>query len=132
MYERVLVPLDGSKVGEAALPHVEKLVARRVAGGLAVEITLFQVLPSSHYVVVASAAPLVSYTELELEEMKKEGKPNETPYLENIKTEGFLNEKYPGGIERHKELLEAEGFKVVRKGKRFFVSDFTKYPLRES
>ena len=28
MYERILVPLDGSKVGEAALVHVEKLVSK--------------------------------------------------------------------------------------------------------
>jgi len=28
MYERILVPLDGSKVGETALPYVEELVAK--------------------------------------------------------------------------------------------------------
>ncbi len=28
MYERVLVPLDGSKVGEAALDHVERLLSK--------------------------------------------------------------------------------------------------------
>ena len=72
MYERVLVPLDGSKVGEAALSHVEKLVARRIAGGLDVEITLFEVLPRTHYVAIASGATLVPYNEKELEEIKKE------------------------------------------------------------
>lgn len=28
MYEKILVPLDGSKVAEAALPNVENLVIR--------------------------------------------------------------------------------------------------------
>ena len=47
--------------------------------------------------------------------------------MKTLKAEGFLNEKYPGGIERHKELLETEGFKVVRKGKRYLVPGFGKY-----
>ena len=28
MFERIMVPLDGSKVGEAALPFVEELVSK--------------------------------------------------------------------------------------------------------
>lgn len=43
MYERILVPLDGSKVGEAALPSVEHL-ALKLAPGNGVEITLLQVI----------------------------------------------------------------------------------------
>ena len=62
-----------------------------------------------------------------VEEMIAEGKPNDTPYWRTLKAEGFLNEKFPGGIERHKELLEAEGFEVAQKGKRYHVPDFSKY-----
>ncbi|MBN1685031.1 MAG: MGMT family protein, partial [Spirochaetales bacterium] len=62
-----------------------------------------------------------------VEEMKKEGKRNDTPYWRTLKADGFLNEKYPGGAEKHKELLEREGFEVARKGNRYFVSDFRKY-----
>ncbi len=43
MYERILVPLDGSKVGEAALPSVEQL-ALKLAPGNGVEIILLQVI----------------------------------------------------------------------------------------
>ena len=49
-----------------------------------------------------------------------------------LKAEGFLNEKYPGGIERHKELLEAEGYEVAKKGKRYFVPDYGKYLIRKA
>jgi nucleotide-binding universal stress UspA family protein len=43
MYERILVPLDGSKVGEAALPSIEQL-AIKLGPGNGVEITLLQVI----------------------------------------------------------------------------------------
>lgn len=51
------------------------------------------------------------------------------PYWRTLKMGGFLNDKYPGGQERQKELLEKEGFKVVKKGKRYKVLDFEKYLL---
>jgi hypothetical protein len=35
-----------------------------------------------------------------------------------------LNPKYPGGIEGLKPRLEAEGHKVVKKGKRFLVDGY--------
>jgi len=64
------------------------------------------------------------------EEIKKEGKDNENPYWRTLKANGFLNEKYPGGIEAHKKLLEKEGFRVKKKGKRYFVADYEKYLVR--
>src|SRR6266566_605992 len=44
-----------------------------------------------------------------------------TPYWRTLKTGGVLNEKYPGGVARQKQRLEAEGHKVVRKGKHYLV-----------
>ena len=49
---------------------------------------------------------------------------NETPYWRTIKKDGELCEKYPGGLDGHKALLENEGHTVVQKGKRFFVKDY--------
>jgi alkylated DNA nucleotide flippase Atl1 len=49
------------------------------------------------------------------------------PYWRTIKNNGELNEKYPGGVERHKRLLEKEGFRILRKGKKYLVDDFEKY-----
>jgi nucleotide-binding universal stress UspA family protein len=43
MYERILVPLDGSKVGEAALPNVENL-ALKLLPATEVEIILLHVI----------------------------------------------------------------------------------------
>jgi len=60
------------------------------------------------------------------EEQKQQGKLGITPYWRTLKTGGLLNEKYPGGFEAQKLLLEAEGHEVVRKGKNFVVKDYLK------
>jgi len=65
-----------------------------------------------------------------VEEASKEGKSLDIPYWRTLKADGFLNEKYPGGQEAHKRLLEAEGFKVIARGKRYKVVDYEKYVLR--
>ena len=71
MFERILVPLDGSRVGEAALPYVEELVAK-LAPTHEVEVTLFQVVSSlTYYVVAGEASARVPYTEKELEVVKQ-------------------------------------------------------------
>jgi len=58
------------------------------------------------------------------EEAAAEGKKSTTPYWRTLKTGGEVNPKYPGGIPALKRKLAAEGHKVVRRGKRFFVQDF--------
>jgi nucleotide-binding universal stress UspA family protein len=71
MKEKILVPLDGSKVGEAALPYVENLVSKFLPEPK-VEVTLLQVLSSlSHYVVAGEATARVPYTEQEIQQMEK-------------------------------------------------------------
>lgn len=49
-----------------------------------------------------------------------------TPYWRTLKAGGELNGKYPGGVERVRRMLEAEGHRVECKGKRFVVADFEK------
>jgi len=61
------------------------------------------------------------------EEAKSENRDLGIPYWRTLKTDGFLNEKYPGGAEAHKALLEQEGFSVVQKGKRFRVENYRDY-----
>lgn len=61
------------------------------------------------------------------DEALNSGEKNITPYWRTLKSGGVLNEKYPGGIEGQRKLLENEGFKVVQKGKKFAVADFEKY-----
>lgn len=58
------------------------------------------------------------------EEQKRNGQKNLTPYWRTLKTGGFLNEKYPGGVEAQRKLLEQEGHLVVQKGKKYFVLNY--------
>jgi alkylated DNA nucleotide flippase Atl1 len=58
------------------------------------------------------------------EEQKQLGKTDITPYWRTLKTGGFLNEKYPGGLETQKQLLEQEGHVVIKKGEKYFVKDY--------
>lgn len=60
------------------------------------------------------------------EEAAAEGAKKITPYWRTLKSGGELNPKYPGGIEQLKKRLEAEGHRVVAKGKRFVVEDYEK------
>ena len=62
-----------------------------------------------------------------VEEAKGEGKQLDIPYWRTLKTDGFLNPKYPGGQEAQKKLLEEEGHKVIQKGKSFLVKDYQDY-----
>lgn len=55
------------------------------------------------------------------EEERKSGKKKITPYWRTIKSTGELNDKYPGGIEAHKRALQAEGYEIVKKGKKYLV-----------
>ncbi|MFC1914200.1 universal stress protein [Chloroflexota bacterium] len=71
MYQRILVPLDGSKVGEAALPYIEDLFSK-IKPEVKVEVTMLQVVSSlTHYVVAGEASVPVPYTDNEIEALKK-------------------------------------------------------------
>lgn len=88
MYERILVPLDGSKVGEAALPHVEELVTKMLPE-TNVEVTLLQVVSSlSHYIVAGEASAQVPYTEQEVEQIKKRSADYLDQAGESLRTSG--------------------------------------------
>ena len=62
-----------------------------------------------------------------VEEASKEGKALGIPYWRTLKSDGYLNEKYPGGLEAHKKLLEREGHRIIQKGKKFCVQDYHKH-----
>jgi nucleotide-binding universal stress UspA family protein len=71
MIERVLIPLDGSKVGEAALAAIEVRMTKW-SPELKVEVTLLGVITSlTHWVVVGEASAPISYTEEELKAIKQ-------------------------------------------------------------
>ena len=52
---------------------------------------------------------------------------DDTPWWRTLKSGGELNERYPGGIERQRALLEAEGHTVIARGRksiRYYVQDY--------
>ncbi|MFP4642603.1 MAG: universal stress protein [Dehalococcoidia bacterium] len=73
MHERIIVPLDGSKVGESALPHVEDLVAK-LSPEVETEVILLQVLSHVSPAVAGggeATIPDTAYTDRQMEENKK-------------------------------------------------------------
>lgn len=65
-----------------------------------------------------------------VEEASKEGKLLDIPYWRTLKVDGFLNEKYPGGQEAHKRLLEGENFRIIARGKKYQVVNYEKYVMK--
>ena len=62
-------------------------------------------------------------------EAKTQDKDLQVPYWRTLKTDGFLNDKYPGGVESHRALLEQEGFTVVGNGKRLRVDNYRAHSI---
>ena len=60
------------------------------------------------------------------EEERAKGEEDITPYWRVLKTGGVINEKYPGGVDAQRKLLEKEGHKVVQKGKKSVVLNYEK------
>ena len=65
-------------------------------------------------------------------EAAAEGKRNITPYWRTLKSEGEINEKYPGGVEAQSARLKEEGHIIeLGKGKKPpKVKDFEKYLVK--
>jgi len=60
-------------------------------------------------------------------EDEEDGAEEITPYWRTLKSTGELNPKYPGGIDNQRKRLEAEGHKVIQKGKKVVVEDYEKH-----
>lgn len=52
------------------------------------------------------------------------GKSKINPYWRTLRSDGSLNEKFPGGIGAQKVLLEQEGHVIVEKGKKLIVENY--------
>jgi nucleotide-binding universal stress UspA family protein len=88
MSERILIPLDGSKLGEAAISYVDGLIAR-LAPEKQIQITLFHVITEVRHTIRIQGGPgmvSVPYNEEELAEIKNEIK----DYLKKV-SEGLRN-----------------------------------------
>ena len=109
MAEKILIPLDGSKVGEAALQAVEKMITK-FSPDIRIEITLLQVITSiTHYVVAGDAGVPIPYTDIEMNRIKNEA----TNYLRQIgetlvKFGSDINYKVVNGVAADEILKTAE------------------------
>ena len=75
----ILTPLDGSKLSEFILPHVEVL-ATETSSKVNPEVTLLQVIPPAYYIPSGRAVTQVSYSKTEIEQLKAKAR----SYLEKI------------------------------------------------
>jgi len=72
MRQKILVPLDGSKVGEAALRFIEELLSK-MSPEVAREVTLFQAVSPVVYPIVGEGEYVdIAYTEKEMAQLKKQ------------------------------------------------------------
>jgi hypothetical protein len=55
------------------------------------------------------------------DEQEQAGAKRIVPWWRTVKTGGELNPKYPGGVNAQRAQLQAEGHRVIRKGKRHLV-----------
>ncbi|MFZ5955146.1 MAG: MGMT family protein [Nanoarchaeota archaeon] len=121
---------EGNKVVLVNPSEIMKLMKKVPKGKLVTIVELCKEIAKKHKVrgccslttgifimIIANAA----------EEASKEHKNLNIPYWRTLKSDGLLNEKYPGGAQGHKRLLEKEGFRIVQKGKKFYVDDYQKF-----
>ena len=73
MPEKILIPLDGSKLGEAALRYVEELIIT-LSAQEKTEVTLIQVLPPAtrQMPISGESIQIIPLTDEEIEPIKKE------------------------------------------------------------
>jgi alkylated DNA nucleotide flippase Atl1 len=70
-----------------------------------------------------STAIFINIAARAAEEMRDAGARDVTPWWRVLRSDGSLNDKYPGGIRLQRALLEAEGVEAEARGRRWVVPD---------
>ena len=106
-------------------------IMRRVRKGKLITINeIREQLQQKHQVDVACPITTGIFAWIAADEAEKEGRKRITPYWRTLKTGGELNGNYPGGIEALSARLEAEGFEIIQKGKKYFVENYEQYLMK--
>jgi alkylated DNA nucleotide flippase Atl1 len=124
----------GAQIGDTvAIPapiEVDEVMKRVPKGALITINQIREILAKKHNATIG--CPIVTGIFARIaagaaDEEKEKGKKDITPYWRTLRAGGVINEKYPGGVEKQRKLLEKEGHKVIQKGKKWIVVDFEKY-----
>ena len=112
MPKKILIPLDGSKLGEVALHYVEELIYT-LSAEQKVEVTLVQVLSSStRPIMYANGAAEIPLTEEEIEPNKKEALDYLNQAGESLRSKGATVkckvEVGKIGVSSAEEIIKAE------------------------
>jgi len=111
MSQRILIPLDGSELGEAALHYVEDLVSR-ISSEKKVEVTLFHVITAlKHDVEIRGGGAgtiTVPYSESELKQMEADAMKYLDKVGENLRSKGAtVLSKVVIGLNPADEIIKA-------------------------
>lgn len=104
LFNRILVPLDGSDVGEVVLPHVRQLTEK-----LESEVILLQVVAPGQHVHTVGGLDYVRFAEQQIESMKAEAK----EYLDKVSkrlagTKGIMRSEVRVGDTAHEIIKFAD------------------------
>lgn len=104
LFNRILVPLDGSDVGEVVLPHVRQLTEK-----LESEVILLQVVAPGQHVHTVGGLDYVRFAEQQIESMKVEAK----EYLDKVSkrlagTKGIMRSEVRVGDTAHEIIKFAD------------------------
>lgn len=104
LFNRILVPLDGSDVGEVVLPHVRQLTEK-----LESEVVLLQVVAPGQHVHTIGGLDYVRFAEQQIESMKAEAK----EYLDKVSkrlagTKGMVRSEVRVGDTTHEIIKFAD------------------------
>jgi len=107
MREKILVPLDGSQVGEAALPFLEELLSK-MSPEVDREVTLFQAVSPVVYPIVGEGEYVdVAYTEKEIAQLKKQAANYLERTGEGLRSQGVVVETRVGVGSAADEIIRA-------------------------
>lgn len=88
MYEGILIPLDGSENGEAALPVIEELISK-LSAEIQTEIVLLQVISAlTHWAVAGAATAPVQFSDKELKLIEQQARNYLTQMSTNLISQG--------------------------------------------
>ena len=104
---KILIPLDGSKTGETALPYVEELVSK-LSPRVKVEFTLLQVVSFlTHYVAAGELMTPISYTEQEMKQIRQQARNYLNKVAKNMRNEKVIVKVRIGIGNSAEEIIKA-------------------------